>query len=628
MLAPVVVTSSRFESDSLYPTPGATVVTAQEIREAGAVSVVDALNRIAGLATRNNGGAERSIDLRGFANNNPDNNLVVMIDGVRLSENEQTPAILSSVPIDSVERIEIIRGGSSVLYGEGAVGGVIRVITRRGQAGQAGQATGTVSAGFGSFATRDLRASAARDFGALQVDASVQSQRSGGWRDNSSTEQENLSGGLQYRIDRGRVGFRVDRSIQDTRFPGALSLAQFNANPRQTLTPSDFGNLGMTRYNLFAERRFDLWDLGMDLSQRERNVGARNVFGGVPNDVNSQARVAQFSPRARRVDRFGDISNEFNAGLDFQWWNKSSDRNAGGFPSSTARTTQQSHALYLRDEVGMGKWRVAAGLRQESFSKNFGDPLNAFGSTAYSQTQSIRAWELQTVYTASAATQLYAKAGQSYRIPNVDDNAATANVNQPLQPQLSHDQEVGAILGNAKRRVTLRLFQNKISNEIMFNPLAGPFGANDNLPATRRRGVEVEGRLAVTKSTVVSANWQHINAKLTEGPSAGNELVLVPRNTAALRLNWLPGGPHSASAGVVWMSSQRDGGDFSNTCAKPIPSHASLDARYAWRRDGWELSVLGSNLLDRRYYTYAYTCGGGIYPENGRALMVTVRRDF
>src|SRR5690606_12817563 len=116
-LPSLLVSASRFGDDPAAVPIGAAVIGADEIREAGVGNVNEALRRIGGVYGRYNtrGTPDYSLDLRGFGSNS-DQNIVVLVDGVRLSENEQTSAILSSIPIETVERIEIVRGGSSVLY--------------------------------------------------------------------------------------------------------------------------------------------------------------------------------------------------------------------------------------------------------------------------------------------------------------------------------------------------------------------------------------------------------------------------------------------------------------------------------------------------------------------------------
>jgi iron complex outermembrane receptor protein len=198
--------------------------------------------------------------------------------------------------------------------------------------------------------------------------------------------------------------------------------------------------------------------------------------------------------------------------------------------------------------------------------------------------------------------------------------------NQPLEPQTSQDIELGMKLGDTARSVTARVFRHRLTNEIFYNPLVF---ANVNLDPTQREGIELEGNLRLTSAFMLAATLQHVSAEFRGGPNAGREMVLVPRNTASLRLNWLPGTGQSAHLGAQWADSQRYGGDFSNACAARIPSFTTLDARYAVRAGAWEFAVAGSNLTDRQYFTNAFgACQSGIYPDPGRQLKLSARLDF
>jgi iron complex outermembrane receptor protein len=292
---------------------------------------------------------------------------------------------------------------------------------------------------------------------------------------------------------------------------------------------------------------------------------------------------------------------------------------------SNAEATQRSRALYVRDEIRAGKARVAAGARREFFDKDFNDPLG-FPTTTYNSANALTAWELQGSYALMSKLDVFAKAGKSYRMPNVDDNAFTPQANQPLQPQTSRDTELGMSLGDAQRKVTVKWFQHRLKNEILFDP--NQF-ANVNLDPTRRQGVEIEGAAQLASSLRLSVNLQHVEAEFTGGPNAGREVVLVPRNTAALRLNWEPGAGHIVNAGVQWADSQRYGGDFNNGCAARIPSYATLDARYAYRTGAWEFALAGTNLADRQYFSTAFgACQNGIYPDMGRQIKASARLSF
>jgi iron complex outermembrane receptor protein len=625
-LAPVVVTASRFPSDSAFAPIGASIITADQIRDAGIGNVNEAIRKIGGVSGRQNfnGTQDYSLDLRGFGTTS-DQNMVVLVDGIRLSENELTPALLSSIPIELVERIEIIRGSSSVLYGEGSTGGIIQVITKRAALNSQ---RGTLVAEVGSFGHREERASVSKGWEQFALDANVSTQRADNYRDNNAVKQDNFSGGAQWTSKEGRAGLRIDSSRQDSRLPGALTLAQFDANPRQTTTPDNFGSVDVDKLTLFAERHLGAFDLAAEISHREKTLKGKfvSLFGTFESTADS--KVTQFSPRVRHVSAFDGWNNELVVGTDIARWSRFTSSDFAGFPSSRADATQDSRAWYARDEVRVGKARFAMGARTEKFDKDSVDPV-PFTTNTYSVSQSVNAWELQGSYQAQPDINLFAKAGRSYRIANVDENGFTPVPNQPLELQTSRDLELGATFGGLQRKLTLRAFQHRLTNEILFNPTIGFFGANTNLDPTERKGLEIEASARLAPAFTLLANLQHVSAKFTDGPNAGREVVLVPRNTATLRLNWLPGTGHSADIGAQWVDSRRYGGDFDNTCAARMPSYTTLDARYAFRTGPWEFAIVGDNLTDKSYFSNAFgACNSGIYPDAGRQLKVSARLDF
>ncbi|HCE07253.1 MAG TPA: outer membrane hemin/siderophore receptor protein, partial [Oxalobacteraceae bacterium] len=485
MLEPVIVTASRFASDPAFAPIGATVITAADIRSAGVDNVNQAIRKIGGVYGRQSayGTQDFDLDLRGFGTNSPQN-LVVLVDGVRLSENELSVAPLSSIPIDTVERIEIMRGGSSVLYGGGATGGVIQIITKR--PGQNTQ-SGSVTAEIGQFGHRELRTSAAKGWDGFALDANASTQRADNYRDNNAVKQENFGGGAQWTSKEGRAGLRIDLSRQDSGLAGALSLAQFEDNPRQTVTPNNYGSINNDRYAAFIERKFGAWEAAAELSRREKTSKASNDYGGGPSPSTYTSRQTQFSPRLRNLSGANGINNELVMGLDLGYWNRLTDASY-----SQADASQRSKAVYVRDEVKWGNARIAAGVRRELFDKDSTDPA-LYSTATYSKSQSLNAWDLQGSYAVTPVINFFTKAGQSYRVATADEDGFTAIANVPLEAQTSHDLELGASAGNSARKLTVRLFQHRLRNEIFLDPTAsGGVGANVNLDPTKRQGVEVE----------------------------------------------------------------------------------------------------------------------------------------
>jgi len=625
-LPSIVVTGARFPAQAASAPIGATVITAEDIRRAGATDVNSAIRKVGGVYGRQSLDAspDFALDLRGFGSNSAQN-LVILVDGVRLNENELANAVLSSIPVDTVERIEIQRGAGSVLYGEGATGGVINIITRRGA--QKGT-HGSLFLEAGRFDSHDLRASLSHGAGPLSVDVAVADRGTDNYRKNSEFKQKTASGGLQYDYGAGRLGLRFERSRQDARFPGSLTEEQFRTDPRQAGTPDDFGTLDTDRYTAFVEHRLGNLELAAELSRREREVEANYHY--LSNGTKAVSRSlydshqTQFSPRLRHTAVFGDKRNELVAGIDLVRWER---QTVSDFSRSDA--AQDAKAVYLRDEVlwnAAHHARLAIGGRHERFTKDYTDLLAFPAVLGEHRKQSINAWSLEGSVDPMPFLTVFAKAGRSYRIANVDENSVRSGP-EVLAPQTSRDLELGVTAGPAGRQLTTRLFRHRLKDEIFYDPTIG-WGANTNLDPTRRQGLELEGQYALRQDLRLSGQWQHVEAEFTAGPNAGREMVLVPKNVATVRLAWSPATGHSADIGAQWVDRQRNGSDFSNSCSTRIPSYTTLDARYAYRVGGWEAAVSALNLADRQYYSNAFGCRSGIYPSDGRQLKLSLRYDF
>ncbi len=629
VLPSVTVNGSRFASDPSLAPIGATVISADEIRRAGVADVNQAIRKIGGVFGRQSldGSPDFALDLRGFGSNSSQN-MVVTLDGVRLSENELAGAVLSTIPIETVDRIEIIRGGASVLFGDGATGGVIQIVTKHPSKNAR---SSSLRAEAGQFGLADLRASTAQSWDGFALDAAIGKQRTDNYRDHNGFEQTTFSGGLQWALAGGRAGVRIDSARQKSDFAGSMTLAQFEANPRQATTPKDFGSLDSDRVTAFVEQRFGNVDLAADLSHRRKTVDATYYYdfgsGEVASPASYASRQTQFSPRLRQLAQLDGMLNELVAGVDLIRWSRVTD---AGY--SKADASQKSTAFYVRDEL---KWdaahngRLSAGVRHETFDKDFIDPVSV---AADHSKQSQNAWEVQGSVDVMAKTNLYAKVGRSFRVPNSDENSFRSST-MVLGIQTSRDLELGVTFGDAQFGLTGRAFRHALTNEIFYDPTAdGPYGpgtgANTNLAPTERKGVELDAHAALSTTLRLTGTLQHVNARFTDGPNDGHEMVLVPKNVLTTRLSWVPGNGNTADIGVQWIDSQRYGSDFANTCSSTIPSFTTVDARYARQVGAWEFSVTALNLGDRHYFSNAFGCRTSIYPSDGRQLKAAVRYDF
>ena len=132
----IVVTATRDTQEIRKIPANISVITAEEIEEINATTIVDVLDNLPGVhfTTISGNEAQAGIDMRGFGGlgENAFGKVLVMIDGRRLNRPDMVPMNLLQIPLSSVERIEVVRGANSVLYGDNAVAGVINIITKKG----------------------------------------------------------------------------------------------------------------------------------------------------------------------------------------------------------------------------------------------------------------------------------------------------------------------------------------------------------------------------------------------------------------------------------------------------------------------------------------------------------------
>jgi len=142
----IVVTATRFP-ERLFEAPiGVRIISATDIAASAATTLPELLSEAGGVHVRDNSGSpDKQLDLRGFGITS-DQNTLVLVDGVRINQNDLGATRLSTIPLQSIERIEILPGGGAVPYGAGATGGTIHIITRGPEAGKR-SAVASVSAG-------------------------------------------------------------------------------------------------------------------------------------------------------------------------------------------------------------------------------------------------------------------------------------------------------------------------------------------------------------------------------------------------------------------------------------------------------------------------------------------------
>jgi iron complex outermembrane receptor protein len=629
--AAVVVTATRFQQPRQHLPFGAIVITARQIQEGAVSSVQEALSKLGGVDIRNNSGSPNpQLDLRGFGAAG-DQNTLVLLDGQRISENEQTTAQLSAIPLDAIERIEILPGSGAVLYGSGATGGTINIITKKPRARQREATLGLM---LGSYDTRRLDAGITLAGERLGLSLNANDTDTDNYRVNNHLSEQNVEGDLRFLLDRGELYTKFGAARQRLGLPGSLSEAQIAQDRRQASTPDDHSAADSGHLNIGGRTELGFGELAADLGYRTKESDAQFVsFASV---TRTEAEIWSFTPRIKLPYRVAGVDSQLVIGADWFDWQYRRRIDADFFTSDVT-ADQRDTALYFQNVTQLGpETRLSAGARSQR--TRIEQAENAFPQPPQDQTIPLNAFDLGLRQGLGGDFSLFAKWGQSFRVANVDDNGFTAD-GSLLQPQKSHDAQAGVEWSAASARARLTVFESRVNNEIHFIAIPGTNffnGFNTNLPPTRHRGVEVDGGWQILPALNLSASYRYTDARFREGvffgvDITGNEVPLVPRNRASLNAAWQITGDLVLTGSARYVGPQRYDNDQTNTFPL-MPSYLPVDLKLVQRLGDWRLSAQVDNLFDDKYYTYAIRNNAGTsfnaYPEAERRFFVAAQYAF
>jgi len=631
-LDPVVVTATRFDLAPEDQPIAAQVITAEDIRSSSALSVSEVLGKLGGVQTRINltGVPDTPIDLRGYGVTG-DQNTLVLVNGQRVSENEGTPARLSSIPIDSIERIEILRGSGAVLYGGGATAGTINIITKSYvEPGFKANVVGFL----GSHAYRDLRAGMRYGHGNAGFNLNAQRYENDNYRVNNRAEQDAVNG--EFRLGGSEnffaFGFNVDH--QKAQLPGERSEAQLSSDRRGASTPGSFATIESQLLTLRGEKRDGNLTLAVDINRRDKKAKSVLVFYDIPYATNTRVDSNSVSPRVRWSYQTGAIEGALTTGFDWTDWSYGTDTF-----NTDEKGRQRNRAFYFRNETLFPSGtRLTFGARRERVEQVQEEktiPIAEIRKAPY-----LSAFEISVQQDLSNEIQAYGRAGKSFRLANVDENRCSFSANPSacsfLNPQRSQDREVGVKWRTGNTRTRISLFENKLNDEIHFNRLVGLFGSNTNLSPTLRRGIELEGKWMLAKTVEISTQYARLQARFREGiyggiDVTGNNVPAVPKDRFSANFGWQVAAGTRLNFNLVYVGDQIYDNDQANRFRK-MPSYGVADIKLSRDFGTWRLAAGVNNLFDEKYYTYGVvnsTYNSFIaYPEDRRNAYVSAEYRF
>lgn len=604
----VIVTATRFPDSKRDLPVGVTVITADDIRRSASSDLAEILAQFGLVHIRDNAGSpSKQVDLRGFGITG-DQNTLVLVDGVRLSENELSAAQLTGIPLDSIERIEILRGSGAVLYGSGAGGGTINIITRRAQPGES---SGHALARSGGYGTTELRAGVRRMGEGLGFTLDLSTEDTEGYRRNNQYRQTNVAGLLEARDERSRAYLRVALGQQDAHLPGALTEAQIAADPRQRGAVLGNASRDDAAFTLGGATRSGRQDWAVDLAYRTKDAPAR--FPGF--EVNTQVNALSLLPRGKLRFAGWGREHDVTVGVDLQQWDLDSRSNFG------RRTGMQDNlAVYALGNLWASeRTRVVAGGRLQRTSMSLSPDRRE---------DTLSAYELALRERLPGGWSAYGKLASSFRVATFDEICFAACASPLLKPQTANAGELGVEYEAGGTRFRATTYEMRLRDEIYFSPLLFD---NINLSPTQRRGLEFELAGRASRALELRGALAFQRARFRNGSYggtdvSGKDVPLVPESIATAGASWTMDGGRRLNFNARHVGAQRYDNDQANAFRR-MPAYTLVDLKLEKRAGRFDLAFEVRNLFDKSYYSYGIWNGASsfsAYPQPERSMFLSL----
>ena len=635
-LQQVEVTASRL-GDGLAGT-STTIVTADDLARDPAADLPSVLARQAGVEMFSLfggvDGAQASVGLRGFGATASENTLV-LVNGRRVNDPDQSGVDFAAIPQSAIERIEVIRGNAgAVLYGDGAVGGVINIVTKNG--GNAPTGT-TLGGSFGSYQYREADLSTNQRIGDTTVSFFGTDLVSNGYRDDNALRERNFDAEIRHDLGDGEVYLNVRGDDQYVGLPGTVGLATWKANPKADGTPGNYGALQSFNVTLGGTQRLaEGVDLVVDAGLRQKNEPTEYGFFGDFYKIG--LTTWSLTPRLLvDLPLFG-LEQKITTGFDlYQNFYRSTYSQADGIAGyDTHKLNQRTLAVYAEDSVALSAaTTLSAGIRLERTDTAARETVNPaapgyYGSlpgTPLDQTDDQYAANLGIEHKLDSHFIAFAGLSHAMRLPNLDDRnyVIASPTNFMLKTQTSWEADAGVSFAWEKFGGQVSLFGMNLHNEIDYDPGANfGLGANVNLDPTRRYGAETELHWSVTDTLRLHGTATLTKAEFRDGPYKGHAVPEVALLTGDVGATWDVLPEWLSLSGDVRETGPRNLGDDYLGQYAASPSITLLDAKIYGKIDrvGW--SVSAQNLLDTKTYDIGYASsysGVSVYPLSGRNVI-------
>jgi len=583
----IIVTANRYSQSADESLSSVTIINRNDIEKSSAKDLPALLNSVAGFDLKNNGpyGKLSSVFLRGTNSGHT----LTLIDGVKLFSASAGSTAFHYIPLDQIERIEIVRGPKSSLYGSEAIGGVIQIFTRKGS----GQTKASTNIGYGENNTREISALLSGSEGNARFSLNANHSSTDGIdaikhstnNDDDGYINDSISASFAYK-------FSNMLSFESTFLNAQGNTEYDNCFNNSTFATSDDCDTNFEQQSFSNILKFtsnDLWD-GQLLLGRSRD-----------NDENFWESSDNFSFETERIDisfvnNFQLTENQLIVlGLDYA----QDTVNTAEYPTSTP-DKRDNKAAFIAWDSQYDSFELNISLRNDD-NEQFG--THSTGS-------------LSLGHSISNELKLMLSYGSAFKAPTFNDLYFPFFGVDTLNPEESESVELGIKGIYSSAKWSLNVYQTDIDNLIASDP--DTFTAS-NINKAQITGAELISEFSAFKWNM-NFSFAYSDAKNQSGINKGKQLVARAKETLNIQAdrNY---GKHVFSVSLLAQDKRYTNLDNSSS----IPGYAIIDASVAYALSKQATLTAKINNIADTEYVINEDSFNGTYNTLGRTLFVNLR---
>lgn len=644
VLEEITITSSGLKGKMQDFTGAVSIISEKKIKELAIPTVGDALRFVPGAnyVDEDGRGLKPGIGLRGMDPSRNTHTLVLINGKIPIGQSYVDKGGYYMMPLGAIQNIEVIKGGSPVLYGSGSIGGIVNLITKSGSA----EPYTRIKAQGGNYGSVNLgvetSGSAAEG---MRYYAGYHRRQSNGFRESRSKfntddltlEVDNQMG------EKGKLSVFFNYFNEHSQTPGGLTQKQWEDNPRQTVNPYDFFESHRLSGSVSYEHRIDATNiisssiygsfLKRDWWMDNRNSDtAKRAFNGALRDIPTFGAMIDFD---RHNDLFGH-KNRFLAGFrlhtDVTHENSITNKTfgkKGGTSTSTNANSIVALEGFLYDEFHIvDNFKFVPGIRYTN--GHYGREQYKTGDWT---TSDIGAWtySLGAFYKFSEDYRTFFTYSRGYQLPRFRD-AFSLEAAEDLGAETSNNYEIGIRTTPADWLMVeigayIMDFDHKIIREA---------GVLKNAGEAYHRGIEMELAINPVKNLTLYGTGALQKATFVGGETDKNILPYAPQTLATYGIRYdVPISKSNLALNLYGNYVGKQYTDALNTetgsedgFVGAIPEYNIVNATVNYTVGKFNFNMSGLNLLDKNYFTNRHKSWGGIMPAALRSLLIGVEYTF